>query len=144
MNHALARSTTSDFGTDSMFEKSRCGSPQLRLRILCVNEQIDFRTSRPDEDAPPVASVNDMMNDIPPDSSQSRFQPRVSPTTRFRFCRRADISAEFVCFFPSSFTRIAQTSVCTFTTIHLTTSNSKTSMVGLTTVVCYCIWLPTR
>ena len=143
MNHALARSTTSDFGTDSMFEKSRCGSPQFRLRILCVNGRIDFRTSRPDEDAPPVASVNDMMNDIPPDSSQSRFQPRVGPATRFRFCRRADTSAEFVCFFPSSFTRIAQTSVCTFTTIHPTTSNSKTSMVGLTTGVCYCIWLPT-
>jgi len=37
MNHALVRSTTSDFGTDSMFEKSRYGSLRS-FRSFCGNE----------------------------------------------------------------------------------------------------------
>jgi len=49
-----------------------------------------FESSRPrqglaDEDAPPMTSVNDMMNEIPPDSSGTRFQSKTpfnSPLSR--------------------------------------------------------------
>ena len=44
MNHALARSTTSDFGTDSMFEKSRY-VPRFSL-VQC--ERTDFLVGPPD------------------------------------------------------------------------------------------------
>ena len=144
MNHALARSTTSDFGTDSMFEKSRYDPPHSRSKFPDANERIGSRTSRPDEDAPPVASVNDMMNDIPPDSSQSRFQPRVGLTTGFGFCGRTDTSIEHVRFPPSSFTRTTQISACRSTTLCPTTPNSETSRTRLTAVICHRIWLPSR
>jgi len=58
MNQALTRGSTADFGTDSMFESSRP------------------RKAMTDEDAPPMTSINDIMNEIPPDSSSSRFQSK--------------------------------------------------------------------
>ena len=103
-----------------------------------------LRTSRPDEDAPPITSVNEMMNDIPPDSSQSRFQPRVSLTTGFPNHGRADMFVERVCFPLPSSAGIDQVSVCTFATICLATPNPETPGAGVTSVVRYCIWLSTR
>ncbi|KDQ61654.1 hypothetical protein JAAARDRAFT_31119 [Jaapia argillacea MUCL 33604] len=58
MNNHLARGSASEFGSDSMFQSSR------RQQTL------------PDEDAPPTSSINDMMNDFPPDSASLRFSER--------------------------------------------------------------------
>lgn len=114
------------------------------MGLICPNQRIYFRTSRPDEDAPPVTSVNEMMSDIPPDSSQSRFQSRVGLTIAFACCGRADTSVELIYFLHLSSAGTTQISVCTLATICLTTTNSETPRPGLTTVVHYCFWLSAR
>ncbi|KAI0793946.1 hypothetical protein C8Q74DRAFT_1365483 [Fomes fomentarius] len=58
LNHTFSGGSVSDFGMDSMFESSR----QRQRQTLA------------DEDAPPTASVNDIINEIP--ESSSRFSQR--------------------------------------------------------------------
>ncbi|EIW58684.1 uncharacterized protein TRAVEDRAFT_123724 [Trametes versicolor FP-101664 SS1] len=58
LNHTFSGGAIADFGMDSMFESSR---PRQTLA---------------DEDAPPTASVNDLVNEIP-ESNSSRFTQRV-------------------------------------------------------------------
>jgi len=58
MNNAFSRGPTSDFGMDSMFQSSR------------------QRQALPDEDAPPMNSVNDIPTEMYADSGSSHFQPR--------------------------------------------------------------------
>ncbi|KAJ7181122.1 hypothetical protein C8R46DRAFT_1211395 [Mycena filopes] len=60
MNNAFSRGPTSDFGMDSMFQSSR------------------QRQTIPDEDAPPMNSVNDIPTEMYADTSSSHFQPRSS------------------------------------------------------------------
>ncbi|KAF8651430.1 hypothetical protein AX16_004731 [Volvariella volvacea WC 439] len=60
MNHVLARGSASTYGMDSMFESSR------------------QRRDLPDEDAPPMASVNDIPNEVYVDTSSTRFPSRSS------------------------------------------------------------------
>ena len=144
MNHALERSTTSDFGTDSMFEKSRYPSLQSRSGFLCPDERTCFRTSRPDEDAPPVTSVNELMNDIPPDSSQSRFRQGVRSTVLFHCRCQADTSQERVCVPPPPSTSVVPIPACTFTTTCVTAANTKIPRAGLPTFICYRFRLSAR
>ncbi|KAI0763788.1 hypothetical protein BD413DRAFT_201647 [Trametes elegans] len=59
LNHTFSGGAIADFGMDSMFESSR----QRPRQTLA------------DEDAPPTASVNDLINEIP-ESSTSRFPQR--------------------------------------------------------------------
>ncbi|TFK94122.1 hypothetical protein K466DRAFT_561244 [Polyporus arcularius HHB13444] len=59
LNHTFSGGSVSDFGMDSMFESSR----QRPRQTLA------------DEDAPPTASVNDIINEIP-ESTSSRFSQR--------------------------------------------------------------------
>ncbi|KAJ7197726.1 hypothetical protein GGX14DRAFT_525969 [Mycena pura] len=63
MNNAFSRGPTSDFGMDSMFQSSR------------------QRQALPDEDAPPMNSVNDIPTEMYADSGSSHFQPRSSTLT---------------------------------------------------------------
>ncbi|KAI0641896.1 hypothetical protein C8Q79DRAFT_918261 [Trametes meyenii] len=58
LNHTFSGGAIADFGMDSMFESSR---PRQTLA---------------DEDAPPTASVNDIINEIP-EASSNRFSQRV-------------------------------------------------------------------
>ncbi|KAI0675477.1 hypothetical protein C8Q78DRAFT_1066259 [Trametes maxima] len=58
LNHTFSGGAIADFGMDSMFESSR---PRQTLA---------------DEDAPPTASVNDIINEIP-EASSGRFPQRV-------------------------------------------------------------------
>jgi hypothetical protein len=60
LNHGLSRGSASDFGMESMFEKSR------------------QRQNLADEDAPPTNSVYDIPNETYADASPVRFQPRNS------------------------------------------------------------------
>jgi len=60
LNHGLSRGSASDFGMESMFEKSR------------------QRQNLADEDAPPTNSVYDIPNETYGDASPARFQPRNS------------------------------------------------------------------
>ncbi|KAI1796592.1 hypothetical protein LXA43DRAFT_986220 [Ganoderma leucocontextum] len=59
LNHTFSGGTVSDFGMDSMFESSR----QRPRQTLA------------DEDAPPTASVNDIVNETP-EAASSRFSQR--------------------------------------------------------------------
>ncbi|GBE86436.1 hypothetical protein SCP_0903150 [Sparassis crispa] len=73
MNQMFAGSSASDFGMDSMFETSR----QRQRHVLAG------------EDAPPTASLNDMMNEVYTDSGPSRvrsstFNASTSRTSAFR------------------------------------------------------------
>ncbi|KAK7024838.1 hypothetical protein R3P38DRAFT_2530005 [Favolaschia claudopus] len=72
MNNAFSRGPSSDFGMDSMFQSSRHG--------------FSFRTL-PDEDAPPMNSVNDIPTEIHADSPSSSFQPRSSALGTSAFAR---------------------------------------------------------
>ncbi|CAK5283415.1 unnamed protein product [Mycena citricolor] len=60
MNHVFSRGPASDFGMDSMFQSTR------------------QRQALPDEDAPPMSSINDIPNEIYADTTTSSFQPRLS------------------------------------------------------------------
>ncbi|OSD03049.1 hypothetical protein PYCCODRAFT_1434927 [Trametes coccinea BRFM310] len=73
MNHTFSGGAIADFGMDSMFESSR----QRPRQTLA------------DEDAPPTASVNDLINEIPEPSSgrfpqRSAFEPSQSRASLFR------------------------------------------------------------
>jgi len=71
MNHALSRGAASDFGMESMFEKSR------------------QRQNLADEDAPPMNSIYDIPNESYANPSSVRFQPRNSVTdTTLAFSRQ--------------------------------------------------------
>ncbi|KAI0629232.1 hypothetical protein C8Q77DRAFT_1066163 [Trametes polyzona] len=61
LNHTFSGGAIADFGMDSMFESSR----QRPRQTLA------------DEDAPPTASVNDLINEIP-ESNSARFPQRPS------------------------------------------------------------------
>ncbi|KDR80973.1 hypothetical protein GALMADRAFT_222564 [Galerina marginata CBS 339.88] len=67
MNQILSRGSTTDFGMDSMFQSSR------------------QRQSLPDEDAPPMSSVNDIPNEINMDPSPAHFQSRKALNDRASF-----------------------------------------------------------
>ncbi|KAI0923884.1 hypothetical protein AcW1_006712 [Taiwanofungus camphoratus] len=75
LNHVLAGGSVSDFGMDSMFESSR----QRQRQAL------------PDEDAPPTNSVNDIVNEVYPDTGSPRFPLRNSTfdpsASRTSLCR---------------------------------------------------------
>ncbi|CDO77665.1 hypothetical protein BN946_scf184969.g16 [Trametes cinnabarina] len=74
MNHAFSGGAIADFGMDSMFESSRQRPRQTFA----------------DEDAPPTASVNDLINEIPEPSSgrfpqKAAFEPSQSRASLFRY-----------------------------------------------------------
>ncbi|KAI0741436.1 hypothetical protein C8Q80DRAFT_1221489 [Daedaleopsis nitida] len=73
LNHTFSGGSVSEFGMDSMFENSR----QRPRQTLA------------DEDAPPMASVNDIINEIPESTSsrfsqRSAFEPSQSRASLFR------------------------------------------------------------
>lgn len=78
MNYPLSRGSVSDFGMESMFEKSRYSSSEVGREYV----DGDFMFSRQrqniaDEDAPPINSIYDIPNDAYADPKQARYQPRV-------------------------------------------------------------------
>ena len=78
LNNALSRGAASDFGMESMFEKSR-----LVIQFF-VNSTLHStlpysrqRQKLADEDAPPTNSIYDIPNESYADSNSARFQRRV-------------------------------------------------------------------